>query len=79
MFNSPERIEERQKIRLVIAKHTGNSTESILLLISEILDDYLEHRIEADKVLQGILKDIQANTAIIAEKFLQNLITGNIN
>ena len=30
----------------------------ICLLISESIDDYIEHRIQTDKVLEGILKDI---------------------
>jgi len=32
--------------------------ETTMLLIFESLDNYLEHRIDSDKVLQGILKDI---------------------
>jgi len=30
-------------------------------MITEILDDYLEHRIKSDKVIEGILKDIQGD------------------
>lgn len=74
-----EKIKDRRIIRAEISKHTANCAESALLLISESLDDYIDHRIQADKVLEGILKDIQGNTAIMAEKQLQNLITGNMN
>ena len=38
-----------------------------ILMISESADDYIEHRIETDKVLKGILKDIQENVEDIAE------------
>lgn len=55
-----ERIAEREKIRAEIG-------ESVLLLISESIDDYIESRIKADNVLVGILKDIQNNTASFAE------------
>lgn len=61
------RILERQKIRAEIARHTINCQESTFLLISESLDDYLEHRIETDKVIVGILKDIQGIIASVAE------------
>jgi hypothetical protein len=40
----------------------------VLVLISKSIDDYIEHRITADKTIEGILKDIQSNTATIAEK-----------
>ena len=79
---SKEKIEERQKIRAEIADPKQNITTlsvDTLLLISESIDDYIEHRIQTEKALEGILKDIQGNTAIMAEKQLQNLITGNIN
>lgn len=59
-----ERIAKRQKIRAAInALQTHDKDSSYLLLISESLDDYIEHQIETDKVLEGILKDIQGNIA----------------
>ena len=62
-----ERIEERQKIRAEIANREGFSDfhrgENTLLLISESIDDYIKHRIQTDKVQEGILKDIQGNLA----------------
>jgi hypothetical protein len=39
-----------------------------LVLLSRAVDDYLSHRLTTDKVVEGILRDIQANTAAIAEK-----------
>lgn len=51
------RIEERKKIRAKIANE-GNFSAAFLL-ISESLDDYIEHGIETSKALTGILKDIQ--------------------
>lgn len=62
-----ERIEERQKIRAEIASRDFGRREDILLLISESLDDYLEHRIETDKVIVGILKDIQGDIALMTD------------
>jgi len=50
-----------------------------LLLISESIDDYIEHRIETDKVLEGILKDIQGNIANLSEINIEKLLTGNTN
>lgn len=35
-------------------------------MIGESLDDYIEHRIETDKVLESILIDIQDSTGKIA-------------
>lgn len=61
------RIEERKKIRAEIADHITNCQESTFLLISQAIDDYLEHRVETDKVIVGILKDIQGNLASITE------------
>jgi len=49
------------------------------LLISESIDDYIEHRIETDKVLEGILKDIQGNIANMAEIKVENLIKESLN
>jgi hypothetical protein len=57
-----ERIKERQKIRAKIADSRFKQSD-FFLLISESLDDYIEHAIETDKVLEGILKDIQGNIA----------------
>ena len=71
-----KRIEERKKIRAKIAE--ADPRETNFLLISEILDDYLEHRIEADKVLVEILKDIQGNIASIAE-MNRSILTENTN
>jgi len=36
-------------------------------LIAKLLDIYIDHRIKQDKVIEGILKDIQANTQQIAD------------
>lgn len=49
------------------------------MLISESIDDYIEHRIETDKVLEGILKDIQGNIANLSEINIEKLLTGNTN
>lgn len=60
-----ERIFRRNTIRAVIADK-GKPSDAFLL-ISESLDDYLEHQIETDKVIVGILKDIQGSIASVAE------------
>ena len=58
-----ERIAERKKIR---AKQRGRIwRKNALKMLCEIQDDYLEHRIESDKVQEGILKDIQGDIASI--------------
>jgi len=50
-------IAERHEIRKEIAiKYQEPDT---FLLISESIDDYIEHRIQTDKVLEAILRDIQ--------------------
>ena len=70
MFNK-QRIEERQKIRATIAKKSyGDQPGPALLLISESLDDYIEHRIETDKVLEGILKDIEGGVKAITDSMV---------
>ena len=56
-----ERIEARHKVRAKLMKKRRQDTA--LVLISHSIDDYLEHRIETDKVQEGILKDIQGNVA----------------
>lgn len=38
------------------------------IMLCEILDDYLEQKIQSDKVLEGILKDIQGDIAGIRER-----------
>ena len=75
-----ERIAERQKIRAQIhSQVTGEGHwEDTLLLISESIDDYIDHRIETDKAMVGILKDIQANTATISETRIEKLLTQNV-
>lgn len=40
-----------------------------LIEIRETIDGYIEHRIESDKVIVGVLKDIQNNCSIIADDF----------
>ena len=69
-----EKIKDRQIIRAQIAE--GPNVEkgyNALLLISESIDDYIEHRIETDKVLEGILKDIQGNQ-VRMERFAHRII-----
>ena len=48
-------------------------------MISESIDDYIEHRIETDRVLEGILKDIQGNVASIAAVDIEKLLTASMN
>lgn len=67
-----ERITERQKVRAEIASNKyGDWSGHVLLLMSESLDDYIEHKIESNEVLVGILRDIQGNTAEIAEEYFR--------
>lgn len=73
-----ERIEERQKIRAEIAQK-GRDDCNALLLISESLDDYIEHRIKTDKVLEGILKDIQGNISTMSETRIAKILTESMN
>lgn len=78
MFNEKSyksRIGARINCRNAFMEKKANSRQdpteqdfwTAILMISESFDDYIEHRIEADKVLEGILKDIQGNIASIAE------------
>ena len=53
---------ERDKFRSETYS-TSYDRDDISLLIGESIDDYIEHRIQTDKVLEGILKDIQGNIA----------------
>ena len=61
--------------RLYAAERHGPFYERNLILIdtqlrilmTEAIDDYIDHRLGADKTLQGILKDIQGNIASMAE------------
>lgn len=66
-----ERIAERKKIR---AKQSGRLwRKNALKMLCAICDDYLEHRIRADKVQEGILKDIEGDIAGI------NIAQGDMN
>ena len=58
-----ERIERRKKIR---TRQVGRIwRKNALKMLCAICDDYLEHRIRADKVQEGVLKDIQFDIASI--------------
>lgn len=72
-----ERIAERRKLRAILNGQTINANESTLLLTSESIDDYIEHRIDADKVLAGILKDIQGNIAAMNVERRKNIYVIN--
>ena len=63
-------MDERNKFRA--EQHCKNryDRDDISLLNGESIDDYIKHRIETDKVLIGILKDIQAEIAEIADNQL---------
>ena len=73
-----EKIKERNKIRSEIVE--GHHFSQAFVLISESIDDYIEHRIQADKNLEGILKDIQGNIAesvdrqLKVEKLIKDLV-----
>ena len=58
-----DRIVKRVKTRKILAEQlkivNGDVGAGSLLLFSEGLDDYLEHRIQADKTLEGLLQDIR--------------------
>lgn len=60
--------------QLFVGKHEGRPDLQItpmfflvLVHLNKKLDSYIEHRITADKTLEGILKDIQGNIVSIAE------------
>ena len=72
-----EKIAERKKIR---AKQSGRIwRKNALKMLCEIQDDYLEHRIESDKVTQGILKDIQGSMSLMADRNIEKLLTEAMN
>ena len=78
------RYQSRENLKSYIREYSGSERKDIANIESacmfcEILDDLLLQKLQNDKVVEGILKDIQGNTAIMAEKQLQNLITGHIN
>ena len=89
MFNEnnyKDRIKARIETRNEIIRLRGRDLDlsetdfrAAILMISESLDDYIEHRIKADKILEEILKDIQGNTANLAETKIENLLTENMN
>ena len=68
-----DKIKERRKIRSKImgvrdkfrseTNPDAYDRYDIFLLNGDSIDDYIEHRIRTDKVLEGILKDIQGNIA----------------
>lgn len=69
MLTLKEALAKHDKFRENVRSMNEGSTISDLALlhISESLDIYIEHRIETDKVLVGILKDIQGDMASRAE------------
>ena len=75
-----ERIKERRVIRANLIASLKDRVHTLgednWILISESIDDYIEHRIQSDKVLEGILKDIQGNIAESVDRQLkvENLI-----
>lgn len=68
MSTIKEKIEKREKLRKEIEDEFKAKADFLfvkpLLLISENLDDYIKHRIETDKVLEGILEDIRGNLSV---------------
>jgi len=48
-------------------------------LIAKLLDIYIDHRIKQDKVIEGILKDIQANTQQIADAGSRTIKISSLN
>lgn len=51
-------MDERNKFRSETHCENRYDRDDISLLNGESIDDYIEHRIQTDKVLEGILKDI---------------------
>lgn len=72
-----ESIKNRSEIRKEIEEKFKAKADFLfirpLLLIGESLDDFIEHRITADKVQEGILKDIQNSIESIAQTRIEKL------
>lgn len=67
MFQDHVTIRNINRHNALHNREGGISDETLaLLMIGESLDDYIEHRIETDKVLESILIDIQDSTGKIA-------------
>lgn len=65
---------DKNKFAKEIDEYSVISTESVFIIIAlieirETLDRYIEQRIENDKVIEGILQDIQNSGSVIAEHF----------
>jgi hypothetical protein len=85
MFNENEyksRIKARISARNELLLEKGRLNEltytdfcAAILMIAESLDDYIEHRIQTDKVLEGILNDIQGGIASIDESLTIQITT----
>jgi len=60
-----KRMEQRESSRAkweVMLEVEPNETTQMLLMMTEISDDYLQAKLESDKVLEGLLKDIHNAT-----------------
>ena len=73
-----QRIARRREIRRQLFDDLKTDRPH-LNMICESLDDYIEHRIRSDKVLEGILQDIQGGISLISEEFKNLILPENEN
>ena len=54
-----DRVKTRKALTEQLKRANGDVGAGSLLVFSETLDDYLMHRIQADKTIEGLLQDIR--------------------
>jgi len=65
---------DKEKFAKEIDEYSIIKTGEVFLVIAlieirETLDHYIEQRIKSDKVIEGVLEDIQNNCSVIADDF----------
>lgn len=66
-----EGIKARKELRSNLLEYLRNPSRVAEFMFYDILDDMLEHRIQSDKVIEGILKDIQGSVAQVTEELMK--------
>jgi len=74
------RQKERERAMPILGGDSWNfPKDKQAIMLCEILDDILQQKLQTDKVLEGILKDIQGNLASMAETKIERILKKSLN
>ena len=69
-------IQVRKGMRSQLEMLCLDPSQAAGIMLCEILDDMLEQRIQSDKVIEGILKDIQGGVALVTDELTEKVESG---